>query len=242
MVARASASNADSLPASGGALPESRQIILDTAARLFRKQGYASVSLRHVASECGMKAASLYYHFESKDEIVSEVLKIGVERTFEQVKASVAALPDDASPQQLLGTAVLAHLRAILERQDYASANVRIFGQVPASIRAAHVGLREAYESYWDEILSRCVKQQGGKRSTSEIRAARSFLLGAMNTTLDWFDPARSPIERLASELTGIFLGGVSASWSNDLRASARKQASRSGKGRAQAARKSGRR
>lgn len=242
MVARARASNADSLPASNGTLSESRQIILDTAARLFRAQGYASVSLRHVAGECGMKAASLYYHFESKDEIVSEVLRIGVDRTFEQVRASVAALPAEATPQQLLGTAILTHLRAILERQDYASANVRIFGQVPAAIRAAHVGLREAYESYWDEILSLCVKRQGAKRSTSEIRAARSFLLGAMNTTLDWFDPARSPIERLASELTGIFLGGVSSNWSSESVPGARKQAIRKGVGRSHAGRKSERR
>ncbi len=201
--------------ASGGASSESRQAILDTAARLFRELGYGSVSLRTVASECGMKAASLYYHFRSKDEIVSEVLRIGVDHTFQHVRASIEALAIGATPHAMLGAAILAHLEAILEQQDYASANVRIFGQVPAQIRTAHVGLREAYESYWDGILTRCVKMQRGRRTTAEIRAARSFLLGAMNTTLDWFDAARSPVERLAAEFAGIFLGGLSSKWAS---------------------------
>ncbi|HEU0197922.1 MAG TPA: TetR/AcrR family transcriptional regulator [Nevskiaceae bacterium] len=214
MVARITAFNSDISPASGSRRSGSQQVILDTAAKLFRQRGYASVSLRDVASKCGMKAGSLYYHFKSKDEIVSEVLRIGVYRTFEQVKASVEALPPNATSRQLLGAAILTHLQAILERQDYASANVRIFGQVPAHIRAAHAGLREAYESYWDGILTLCVKRQHGKRTTSEIHAARSFLIGAMNATLEWFDPEGSPIEQLAAELADIFLGGVSSEWS----------------------------
>lgn len=198
-------------------------MILDTAARLFREEGYAAVSLRDVAGECGMKAASLYYHFASKDEIVSEVLRIGVDRTFEQVKAAVDALPGSATPQQLLLTAVRTHLEAILERQDYASANVRIFGQVPPQVRAAHVGLREAYETYWDGILASCVKRLKGRRTTSEIRAARSLLIGAMNTSLEWFDPSKSPIGRLAAELAGIFLGGVASQWPTEKGAVRRK-------------------
>lgn len=215
-MARVSARKAAVLAsASGGVSSESRLAILDTAARLFRELGYGSVSLRTVAGECGMKAASLYHHFGSKDEIVSEVLRIGVDHTFRHVRAAVEALAADASPQALLGAAILAHLEAILAQQDYASANVRIFGQVPAQIRAAHVGLREAYEAYWDGILARCVKMQRGRRTTAEIRAARSFLLGAMNTTLDWFDPARSPVERLAAEFAGIFLGGLSSTWTS---------------------------
>src|ERR1035437_495482 len=64
----------------------SRQAILDTAARLFRQQGYAAASLRAIADACDMKAGSLYYHFESKDQIVSEVLDIGVQRAFDAVR------------------------------------------------------------------------------------------------------------------------------------------------------------
>ncbi|MEP4861455.1 MAG: helix-turn-helix domain-containing protein, partial [Alphaproteobacteria bacterium] len=48
-----------------------RDGVLDIAARLFREQGYGSVSLRKIADAAGIKAGSIYYHFGSKDEIVA---------------------------------------------------------------------------------------------------------------------------------------------------------------------------
>ena len=74
----------------------SRQRVLDCAARLFRQRGYGATSLRDIAAESGMKAGSLYYHFASKDEIVIDVLNIGVARVNEAVKTAVAKLSADA--------------------------------------------------------------------------------------------------------------------------------------------------
>ena len=47
-----------------------RADIIAAAARLFRKQGFAGASVREIASEAGLKKASLYYYFPSKEEIV----------------------------------------------------------------------------------------------------------------------------------------------------------------------------
>ena len=46
---------------------------MDEAATLFLRQGYAETSLRHIARAAGMQAGSVYYHFESKDEILEEM-------------------------------------------------------------------------------------------------------------------------------------------------------------------------
>ena len=81
--------------------PDGRELVLDTAAKLFRVEGYASTSLRDIAAEAGMRAASLYHHFESKDAIVSEVLRIGVERVFEHVKQAIDELPPNAGPRSI---------------------------------------------------------------------------------------------------------------------------------------------
>lgn len=187
---------------------DTRTLILDTAARLFREEGYAATSLRDIAGECGIKAASLYYHFGSKDVIVREVLRIGVERTFDHVRRAVLALPADAKAATLLGTAVREHLRAMLERHDYTSANVRIFGQVPAEVRAAHLAHRDAYERFWGGLLQRCVDADAldPARNLSLVRA---FLIGAMNSSLEWFDPGKAPIDDIAAELTAVFLDGL---------------------------------
>ena len=77
-------------------------MILETAARLFRHEGYAATSLRAIAAACDMKAGSLYYHFESKDQIVSEVLDIGVQRVFDAVKLALEELAPDASLLSLI--------------------------------------------------------------------------------------------------------------------------------------------
>lgn len=47
-----------------------RERILDVALELFVRKGYAETSLREVAAELGITKAALYYHFESKQDIL----------------------------------------------------------------------------------------------------------------------------------------------------------------------------
>jgi len=58
--------------------PVTRERILLEAARLFRHHGFAATTLREVADAAGVKAGSIYYHFESKEEILGEVLDKGI--------------------------------------------------------------------------------------------------------------------------------------------------------------------
>ena len=47
-----------------------RERILDVALDLFVAQGYDGTSLRQIAEQLGVTKAALYYHFESKEEIL----------------------------------------------------------------------------------------------------------------------------------------------------------------------------
>jgi AcrR family transcriptional regulator len=49
---------------------DTRQRILDVALTLFTEQGYDGTSLREIAEKLGVTKAALYYHFESKDDIL----------------------------------------------------------------------------------------------------------------------------------------------------------------------------
>jgi len=60
-------------PGPGVATPEptdTRQRILDVALDLFIEQGFDGTSLRQIAEQLGVTKAALYYHFESKDDIL----------------------------------------------------------------------------------------------------------------------------------------------------------------------------
>jgi AcrR family transcriptional regulator len=51
-----------------------REEILDAAAELFTNLGYASTSTRRIADAVGIRQASLYHHFATKDDILDALL------------------------------------------------------------------------------------------------------------------------------------------------------------------------
>lgn len=52
-----------------------KEKILSVALTLFSTKGYKAVSVRHIASDVGIKASSLYNHFENKQEILDELIE-----------------------------------------------------------------------------------------------------------------------------------------------------------------------
>lgn len=182
--------------------------ILNAAASMFRQHGYGGVSLRAIADAAGIKAGSIYYHFASKDEIVIEVLNAGILAVHTEVCAAVDILPAGASADAIIRAALRGHLRTLLEHGDYTSANVRIFGQVPPAVRDANLSARRAYEKHLDDLLLD-LQAGGAIRSDVNISRFRLMLIGALNATLEWFDPSRGGIEALADDYADTFLNGI---------------------------------
>lgn len=178
--------------------------ILDIAARQFRTRGYAAVSMRDIATEAGMRPPSLYYHFPSKDDLVMAVMDRGIVVVREAVIAALAALPADAPLSRRLATAMRAHLRALHGASDYTSANVRIFGQLPEALRRANLTERRAYQTIWTDLLAPVCAADPGL-----LPARVSFVIGALNATLEWGDPARIDLDALAGQVTHVLLHGL---------------------------------
>jgi AcrR family transcriptional regulator len=51
------------------------QQILDAAYKLFRRSGFSRVSMDEIAAATGVTKRTLYYHFESKDQLLAAVLE-----------------------------------------------------------------------------------------------------------------------------------------------------------------------
>ncbi|MEH6404315.1 MAG: TetR/AcrR family transcriptional regulator [Sneathiella sp.] len=187
---------------------KTRQRILDAAAQLFRENGYASVSLRSIAAGADMKAGSVYYHFRSKEEIVLEVLNVGIELVYSAVEKSYEDNRETETIEALISSAVFAHLETLLKHTDYTSANVRIYGQVPENIRSEALNARRKYEGLWDEILN-TGSRRGAFRAGLDMRVFRLMLIGSLNATLEWFDPVQGSVEELARNYSQIFLNGL---------------------------------
>jgi TetR/AcrR family transcriptional regulator len=98
-----------------------REVILDTAERLFAARGVDGVAVRDLAREMGITASSLYNHFPGKQQLYQAVLERGLGPILEAVRVAWqnGVRPDRAHASLAALTAHLArhpHLAALLQR------------------------------------------------------------------------------------------------------------------------------
>ena len=182
--------------------------ILDAAAKLFRENGYAGTSQRDIASACGLQAASLYHHFASKEEVLAEVLDVGILRPLNALEAALEELDEATPPLERFRTAIATHLHSLFDQGDYTSAHFRIWKVAPAQVQARNVVLRDKYEAVWMDLLSN-LREAGLIRSDVDLRILRLFLFGGMNLTLDWYQAGDYNLDDLATMYADFLLHGV---------------------------------
>ena len=82
--------------------------ILETAVVAFAERGYHGVSVRDLTGAVGIKAASFYAHFESKEALLHEIMRLGHETHHAAVQA--ALLDAGADPRDQLRAAIRANV------------------------------------------------------------------------------------------------------------------------------------
>jgi AcrR family transcriptional regulator len=59
-------------PAASAKGEQTRQLVVDTALRLFRERGYEATTMRTIAAEAGLSVGNAYYYYPSKQHLVQE--------------------------------------------------------------------------------------------------------------------------------------------------------------------------
>src|SRR5436190_9144016 len=90
--------------------------IIDAAARVFAQRGYHGASTQDIADVLGMRQASLYYYFASKDAALEAVCAAGVEDYAERAQAILRG-PGRAADK--VAKLVFQHLAPMAERLDF---------------------------------------------------------------------------------------------------------------------------
>lgn len=184
-----------------------RARILDQAARLLSERGYAQTTLGDIAAAAGLKAGSLYYHFESKEDLVYEVFRLGVMRAFDHVSEAVAMLGEDASPSAQLRAAIRAHIESLHGQGYYASAGLRIVDQAPPVIQHRQYANQRRYGEYWDLLLGRA-QAAGLIAPGADLLTVRLLLFGMMNSTMEWPKPACRSVDQLTGTICRLLYIG----------------------------------
>ena len=194
-----------------GKAEATRQSILDAAARIFRRDGYAAARLSDIAAEIGMKAGSLYYHFGSREALVEAVLVVGTQRTHARLLERLEALPPGADHIARLKTAIETHLVMALAQEDITSATIKLIWQVPVQLRDKVLAEQRAYGGLWRDLLANA-RAAGEIRADVDLSVVRMAIMGALNWAADWYKPGRMTPEQIARDISTMIIGGLGSS------------------------------
>jgi AcrR family transcriptional regulator len=175
---------------------ESRERLLDSALRLFSREGYDRASVRAIARDAGVATGLLYHYFAGKPEVLEALF----ERGMADVRASFAAADAagaTTAPAERIAALVRASFAIIGAHIDFwrLSYAVRMQPPVQASLRART-------ESWTAEILGqleRYVAEAGVPDPAIEARVLFAAIDGAAQHYV--LEPDAYPVEEVTHAL-----------------------------------------
>ena len=180
--------------------------VLSNAARLFREKGFERTSLKEIAEACNMLPGSLYYHYSTKEALLVELMRRGVDLVTAEVESAYASSDD---PVERLRLCINAHLRALLVDSDAVYVLLFEWRALGPEAREEIIELRDQYESLWAEILETMI-EQGVIRKNVDGRLLRLIGLGALNWVATWFDPSGAhSLDAIGDLIWQIAMDGV---------------------------------
>ena len=176
-----------------------RNDILLAAAALFASKGYAATSIRDIAESVGLLSGSLYYHFNSKEEILLEAHAEGVTQVMAAVETVVENCVD---PWQAITLACEAHLAVLLGPSPFSQVITPQFpGSFEGELRDTLLNQRNEYESLLRGLVDNLALPEEVDR-----RLFRLALLGALNWTQTWYRASGSSSpEKIARDIITMF-------------------------------------
>ena len=185
-----------------------RRPLIEAAARLFRTRGFAATSTRDIAAAAGMQSGSPFYHFESKGALLFVVVQEGMAFATQSQRDALARLPDGASPREQLKSLVRQHFEVLHgPRADFIPVMLYEWRSLSSTQREQIAAIKDAYEACWAPALQ-ALHLQGVLKA--DPGTARLFILGALNWSVQWFNPRGAySLDDLTEQALALFLGDV---------------------------------
>jgi AcrR family transcriptional regulator len=189
------------------AVIDSRQEILRTAARLFQQRGYDATSMNDVAASLKLSKGGLYHHFQSKDEILFEIMNHAMDITEERVLGPVRGI---ANPEERLRALIRLHIEVVLSPRDREiTVMLHENHPLPPALRRRINGRKKDYIHFLENLIAEI---QGSRRAAPRVspRAAAFALLGMINWIYQWYKPeGELQVQNLVPQFTDLLFGGL---------------------------------
>jgi TetR/AcrR family transcriptional regulator, cholesterol catabolism regulator len=179
--------------------------ILSVSAKLFRERGFNAVTMRDIAQALDIKAASLYNHIKSKQEILSEVVMV--------IASEFTAGMDEIVAEKVpaidkLKKLIILHIDITLrDPNEMASVN-NDWMHLEEKERREFIKMREYYEDKFREIVKDGINS--GEIHDLNVDVVIFSMLSTLRTLYLWY--GRKKIIRteiLKQDLTQTLLHGI---------------------------------
>jgi len=185
-----------------------RERILLNAAELFCVQGYDATSLRGIAKHAHMQAASIYYYFQTKEEILEAVLIRGMAELHDAVDSALRLLPNDALVRERIECAIHAHMTCLADGGAYPETFMRVYLHLPPNVRHSNNPARESYFELWLNLLKAGVAN-GELAADLDLELAHRFILVVMTRSVEWQEVKEYNLRELSEFFGRMFFQGM---------------------------------
>jgi len=183
-----------------------RHALLQAAAKLFRRKGFAATTTRDIAAAACMQSGSPFYHFKSKDVLLYVVMEEGMGTALNFLRAVVAAPEYNTLPSsERLRALVRTHFDVLLgPGNDFVPVMLYENRSLNSRQQKSLAKLIAQYESLWMPVLV-SLEQSGQLRAPAPL--ARLLILGALNWAVQWFDPKKgASLDTLTDAAISMFI------------------------------------
>lgn len=189
---------------------ETRTRILESAQRLFARQGYEGTTTRALAQDAGVAEGTLFRHFDSKKAILVEVATQGWVDILTDLLTELSELGSYKAISQVMQRRML-HLKknadmlrvCFLEAQFHPELRDRIQTETIAK-------MTDVAEAFVQTAMDRGIYRRMNPRLVASVFLGMFTISGfSHDTLLD--DPSPKALKDMAEGLADIFLNGVLA-------------------------------
>jgi AcrR family transcriptional regulator len=182
-----------------------RELILAEAAKLFKDRGYSGTSMRDLAGQVGMEAASMYNHIKSKDELLDTICF----RISDTYISQLADIERTAIPYgEKIKSLVRLHIRLMVEDSAAVSVANHDWKYLPEPRLTEFKQARKNYEKGFAALIEAGIA--AGEFRPVNVSVALFTVLSAVRWVELWYRPGRGlTAEELESNILTVLLGGL---------------------------------
>jgi TetR/AcrR family transcriptional regulator, cholesterol catabolism regulator len=179
--------------------------IIEAAARVFAERGFHGATTQDIADVLGIRQASLYYYFSSKEAALEIVCLKGVEGFFDAAKA-IAARPGSA--RERLIQLINSHLSPMVDRPDFVKVFLNERQHLPRESRRRIGRWSRGLERIFEEVIREGIAA-GEFRRDLDARLATLAILGMCNAASSWHRKENADMARVAGEFARLLTDGM---------------------------------